>query len=50
MLVLVIDIMCKSLLFYELELLYKDNLIKCDTTLKINKILLFEGFITIFDL
>jgi len=34
MLVLVVDIMCKSLLFYKLDLLYNDNLIKCDTTLK----------------
>jgi len=30
-LVLVVDIMLKSLLLKELELLYKDNLIKCDT-------------------
>lgn len=34
MLVWVVDIMCKSLLFYKLDLLYKDNLIKCDTILK----------------
>ena len=32
--VLVVDIMCKSLLPDELDLLYNDNLIKCDTTLK----------------
>lgn len=32
--VLVVDIMCKSLLLYELDLLYNDNLIKCDTILK----------------
>jgi len=32
--VLVVDIMCKSLLPYELDLLYNDNLIKCDTILK----------------
>jgi hypothetical protein len=30
-LVLVVDIMLKSLLLKKLELLYKDNLIKCDT-------------------
>jgi len=34
MLVLVVDIMWKSLLFDELDLLYNDNLIKCDTILK----------------
>lgn len=34
MLVLVVDIMWKSLLLYKLVLLYNDNLIKCDTSLK----------------
>jgi len=34
MLVWVVDIMWKSLLFYKLDLLYNDNLIKCDTILK----------------
>jgi len=38
MLVLVVDIMWKSLLFYKLDLLYNDNLIKCDTSLKSKKI------------
>jgi len=37
MLVLVVDIMWKSLLFYKLDLLCNDNLTKCDTSLK-NKI------------
>lgn len=32
--VLVVDIMCKSLLPDKLDLLYNDNLIKCDTILK----------------
>jgi hypothetical protein len=45
MLVLVVDIMCKSLLFYKLELLYNDNLIKCNTFLKNKKYFLFDGFI-----
>ena len=30
MLVLVVNIMCKSLLFYNLELFYYDNLINCN--------------------
>ena len=37
MLVLVVDIMWKSLLFYVLDLLCNDNLTECDTSLK-NKI------------
>ena len=37
MLVLVVDIMWKSLLFYKLDLLCNDNLTECDTSLK-NKI------------
>lgn len=43
MLVLVVDIMWKSLLLCKLELLYKDNLIKCDTFLKNKKNFLFDG-------
>jgi len=35
MLILVVDIMWKSLLFYKLEFFYNDNLIKSDTFLKI---------------
>jgi len=34
MLVLVVDIMWKSLLLYKLVLPYKDNLIRCDAILK----------------
>jgi len=34
MLVWVVDIMWKSLLFYELDLLYIDNLIECESILK----------------
>ena len=45
MLVWVVDIMWKPLLFYELELLYNDNLIKCDTFLKNKKIFYFDGYI-----
>jgi len=48
--VLVVDIMCKSLLPYELDLLYNDNLIKCDTILK-NKnisILMWKLIISFF--
>jgi len=43
MLVLVVDIVCKPLLFNKLDLLYKDNLIKCDTFLKNRKNFLFDG-------
>jgi len=45
MLVWVVDIMCKPLLFDKLELLYNDNLIKCDSFLKNKKIFLFNGYI-----
>jgi len=57
MLVLVVDIMWKSLLLCELVLLYNDNLIKCDTTLKnknifilmeMLKLYLFNFYIIIF--
>jgi len=44
MLVLVVDIMWKSLLFYKLGLLYNDNLIKCNYFLKNKKYFLFDGF------
>ena len=43
MLVWVVDIMWKPLLFYKLELLYNDNLIKCDTFLKNKNIFYFDG-------
>jgi len=45
MLVWVVDIMWKPLLFYKLELLYNDNLIKCDTFLKNKNIFYFNGYI-----
>lgn len=45
MLVLVVDIMCKSLLFYKLEFLYNDNLIKGDTFLKSKNIFIFNGLV-----
>jgi hypothetical protein len=53
MLVWVVDIMWKSLLFDELDLLYKDNLIKCETILKsknifILMVILKMYFINIF--
>jgi len=45
MLVWVVDIMWKPLLFYKLELLYNNNLIKCDTFLKNKNIFYFNGYI-----
>jgi len=43
MLVWVVDITWKSLLFYELDLLYNDNLIKCESALKNKKNFYFDG-------
>ena len=51
MLVWVVDIMWKPLLFYKLELLYNDNLIKCDTFLRNKNIFYFDDdikFILLF--
>jgi len=46
MLVLVVYIMWKTLLFYKLDLLYNDNLIKCEYFLKNKKYFLFDGIIS----
>lgn len=48
MLVWVVDIMWKPLLFYELELLYNDNLIKCDTFLKNKNNFYFDGLLNLY--
>jgi len=48
MLVWVVDIMWKSLLFYELDLLYKDNLIECDSILKNKNIFILMVYLNLY--
>lgn len=48
MLVWVVDIMWKSLLFYKLDLLYNDNLIKCESALKNKKIFILMEYLKLF--